>query len=67
MKRKAAIVGAGAIIALVSFSCLSEKRYRLQMQGKPAPDFSLMDLDGNKVQLSDFRGRPVVLTFWAYG
>ncbi len=67
MKRNAAIVGVGAIIALVSFSCTSEKRYRLEMQHKQAPDFSLTDLDGNKVQLSDFRGRPVVLTFWAYG
>ena len=67
MKRLAGVVGVSAIVALVSFSCMSEKRYRLEMQHKQAPDFSLMDLDGNKVQLSDFRGRPVVLTFWAYG
>lgn len=31
----------------------------------PAADFTLNDLDGNKVSLSDFRGRPVVLNFWA--
>ena len=33
--------------------------------GKPAPDFVLEDLDGNLVRLSDFRGKTVVLNFWA--
>ena len=32
---------------------------------KPAPDFTLQDLKGNQVSLSDFRGQPVVLNFWA--
>ncbi|MFB9274816.1 TlpA family protein disulfide reductase [Cohnella cellulosilytica] len=30
-----------------------------------APEFELTDLDGNAVKLSDFRGRTVVLNFWA--
>jgi peroxiredoxin len=30
-----------------------------------APDFSLRDLDGNVRQLATFRGRVVLLTFWA--
>ncbi len=34
-------------------------------EGKPAPDFSLVNLNGEKVSLSDFRGKVVVLTFWA--
>jgi cytochrome c biogenesis protein CcmG/thiol:disulfide interchange protein DsbE len=33
--------------------------------GRPAPDFALADLDGNPVRLGDFRGRPVVVNFWA--
>lgn len=33
--------------------------------GRPAPDFSLADLDGNPVRLADLRGRPVVVNFWA--
>jgi len=30
-----------------------------------APDFTVVDLDGNEVHLSDFLGKPVVLNFWA--
>lgn len=33
--------------------------------GAPLPDFALDDVDGNRVRLSDLRGRPVVLTFFA--
>jgi thiol-disulfide isomerase/thioredoxin len=36
-----------------------------KMQGKQAPDFTLVDLDGKKVSLSDFKGRPVLVNFWA--
>jgi len=31
----------------------------------PAPDFSLVDMDGVKHTLSDYRGRVVVVNFWA--
>ncbi len=30
-----------------------------------APDFTVFDMDGNAVTLSDFRGKPVILNFWA--
>lgn len=30
-----------------------------------APDFTLMDLNGKVVRLSDLRGKPVVVNFWA--
>lgn len=33
--------------------------------GTPAPDFTLKDIRGREVKLSDFRGRHVVLLFWA--
>lgn len=33
-------------------------------EGKKAPDFSLPDQDGNKVKLSDFKGRYIVLYFY---
>ena len=30
-----------------------------------APDFTVYDLEGNEVHLSDFIGKPVILKFWA--
>lgn len=30
-----------------------------------APDFTVLDASGNEVQLSDYKGKPVVLNFWA--
>ena len=32
--------------------------------GDAAPNFTLTTLDGKKVRLSDFRGKPVMLNFW---
>jgi peroxiredoxin Q/BCP len=32
--------------------------------GTPAPDFEAQDHDGNKVKLSSFKGKPVVLYFY---
>ena len=34
-------------------------------QSSPAPDFSLQSLDGKTMRLSDFRGKAVLLNFWA--
>jgi thiol-disulfide isomerase/thioredoxin len=33
--------------------------------GRAAPEFTLVDLSGNKVSLADFKGKPVVVNFWA--
>src|SRR3989338_7968713 len=33
--------------------------------GKTAPDFELETLDGKKARLSDYRGKKVILNFWA--
>jgi len=33
--------------------------------GQTTPDFQLMDLEGRKIQLSAYRGKIVVLNFWA--
>ncbi|MDX1521243.1 MAG: TlpA disulfide reductase family protein, partial [Anaerolineae bacterium] len=33
--------------------------------GHPAPDFALETLDGQEVRLSDFKGQPVIINFWA--
>ena len=43
---------------------LDEQRMsKLITPGDLAPDFELVDVQGNRVRLSDFRGKPVVLAF----
>lgn len=36
-----------------------------KLENEPAPNFSLRDLEGNEVSLADFKGKVVVLDFWA--
>jgi len=33
--------------------------------GQPAPDFTLKTVDGQQVSLSQFKGKPVIINFWA--
>ena len=33
--------------------------------GKPAPGFQLVDIEGHKVSLASYKGRPVLVNFWA--
>src|SRR6516165_3745233 len=35
------------------------------LTGRPAPDFTLSDLSGNKISLSSFKGKPLLINFWA--
>lgn len=59
----------GIVVILVGFgwyfSKLRESDELPVEVGKPAPDFSLTDAAGRTVHLSDYRGRYVVLNFWA--
>jgi thiol-disulfide isomerase/thioredoxin len=45
-------------------SCNSFGIQRFQ-EKKEAPAFSLKSLDGRQISLSDFKGKPVLITFWA--
>lgn len=36
-----------------------------ELIGKPVPDFSATDLDGNPISLQEYRGKVVLLDFWA--
>ena len=35
-----------------------------ELIGKPAPDFSAIDLNGDSIALQDYRGKVVLLNFW---
>lgn len=39
--------------------------FDLNQSGKQAPDFSLPNIDGGVVSLSDYKGKLVLLNFWA--
>ncbi|MGD6830713.1 redoxin family protein [Sutcliffiella halmapala] len=42
-----------------------ENDHKAMNQGEPAPMFSLKDLNGNDVMLSDFKGEKVYVKYWA--
>lgn len=64
MKRTALLLSVAGLVALGG---CAESRYRTKWKNKTAPDFQLNDLAGHSVRLSDFRGKPVLLAFWAHG
>jgi cytochrome c biogenesis protein CcmG/thiol:disulfide interchange protein DsbE len=40
-------------------------QYVPPLLGKPAPQFTLEDLSGNKISLASYKGRALVINFWA--
>ena len=40
-------------------------QYVSPLKGKPAPNFTLQDLSGKKVSLADFKGKALLINFWA--
>ncbi len=45
---------------------VAERRLVSRIKNKPAPQFELTALDGKAVRLSDYRGKGVLLAFWAH-
>jgi cytochrome c biogenesis protein CcmG/thiol:disulfide interchange protein DsbE len=41
------------------------QQYNSPLLGKPAPPFTLEDLSGKNVSLSDYKGRALAINFWA--
>ncbi len=72
MKRNAWILGLLAIVVALMITAprfLKPRHYgnlpTTAAAGRTAPDFELKDINGKMVKLSDFRGKAVVLNFWA--
>jgi len=61
MKRYLCLALALLLLALPACS----RKQQPALQGNPAPDFTLKDLAGTSIKLSDLRGKVVVLNFWA--
>lgn len=40
-------------------------QYISPLKGKPAPAFTLEDLSGKKISLADYKGKAVLINFWA--
>lgn len=52
------------LLAAIIFSITMKGTEKTISIGDKAPDFELVDLDGNKQRLSDYRGKGVFLNFW---
>lgn len=55
------------LVGLAGCHRAEQGRFRKKFMDKPAPDFELTALDGGKVKLSAYRGKPVIVTFWGHG
>ena len=69
MMRRITVIGLALALLTVGSAGAAPDFASLQVQPyqppKPAPAFSLPSLDGRTVRLEDFRGKVVLLFFWA--
>jgi hypothetical protein len=69
--KRYALVGSVCFLVLLSAGCEKAKWTRggekpiASIIGKPAPEISGEDGDGRSFRLSDYRGKVVLLDFWA--
>ena len=56
---------AAAKVELLPAAAGDHARYRFAACNKPAPAFTLEDLSGKKVSLASYKGKAVLINFWA--
>ena len=57
----AVLVGAAVVVVVVAFRPAGEEG----LLRRPAPAFETFDLEGQPVKLADYRGKAVLVNFWA--
>lgn len=67
-KKQKRLIFRGIVLLLLAsailFFIFSKDKVKVLAVGDKAPDFELVDLEGNKHRLSDYQGEGVFLNFW---
>jgi peroxiredoxin len=58
----AVVLVIGVFTIINNLSASGDKKY--PQVGDKAPNFTLLDFDGNAHKLSDYKGKPVLVNFW---
>ena len=65
------IIGIGLLVTAPLFLVLAfsfgndPHAVPFMLKGKPAPEFQLQTLTGEKITLEELKGKPVVINFWS--
>jgi cytochrome c biogenesis protein CcmG/thiol:disulfide interchange protein DsbE len=65
IKRAASVAAVAVLLACCTRLSNSSEELKAEKDRKPAPSFSLTDSGGKPVTLADYRGKVVLLNFWA--
>jgi len=58
------VIATAVIVAIALFMQGNPGPDNTVKEGRPAPEFAGITLDGNPLSLADLRGRPVIVNFW---
>ncbi|QMV41982.1 TlpA family protein disulfide reductase [Cohnella cholangitidis] len=65
LKRAGQVLGLALVVTMIAYTVLDPADNKSIRDNQAAPDFRLTDLNGNAVSLSDYRGKTVLMNFWA--